>query len=78
MSMRNARVYVCRIEDTSKTGGRNVFREENRHATEPSRIMTLSSLCYPLGVFSPPFQLSTDPLGPSVMVTKLLLKSSAY
>jgi len=42
-------MYVYRIEDTSKTDGRNVFGEENRHATEPSHVMTLSSLCHPLG-----------------------------
>lgn len=32
-----------------KQAVRTVFGEENRHATEPSRVMTLSSLCYPLG-----------------------------
>lgn len=60
----NAFVYVA----ASKTDGRNVSGE-NRHAIEFSCVITLSSLYYPL---DPPFQLSTDPLGFSMMVTKLL------
>lgn len=69
----NAFVYVV----ASKTDGRNVSGE-NRHAIEFSCVITLSSLYYLLDPLNPPFQLSTDPLGSSVMVTKLLQESSAY
>lgn len=69
----NAFVHVV----ASKTDGRNVS-EENCHAIEFSCVITLSSLYYLLDPLSPPLQLSTDPLGSSVMVTKLLQESSAY